>query len=412
MRPIVAIGGVCVLLVLLVMMGSRGGYSEPQGMPSSSRKSKVSVAERCTKEEDARVRAERMADSLQELVDEGRDKVKELRAQLAEAKARAEKAEREVKEAKAGGGKSRAGRSTVDVTEAKSRTRIRGQQKSSIQQAFDTAHSALGYENPLFDPASGGMKFAPLWAKMAEDLIDYRVDEARKLWHTVSEAHWEETDAHDAPLPRCTNGIMFPHLDSSFLFMFLRHFKPARVIEVGAGESTTCASKAFTLNREDDPKTEYEHVVIEPYRTDEVVGDGVDNVTIVNQLVQQVDLKLFDTLEAGDLLFLDNSHVIQIYGDVLHEVLLLLPRLKPGVFVHFHDMFLPYDYPASWVRNGRQYTEQWLVLAFLYGNPDWEVIWPARIMMEDHPDVFEDQTKEGPRKLLVNGGSLYLRKIR
>jgi hypothetical protein len=76
--------------------------------------------------------------------------------------------------------------------------------------------------------------------------------------------------------------------------------------------------------------------------------------------------RLLPFARAGDLLFLDNSHVIRPYGDVLLELLWVLPRLKPGVLVHVHDIFLPYEYPADWMLGElRPYTEQYLLAAFL-----------------------------------------------
>ncbi len=77
-----------------------------------------------------------------------------------------------------------------------------------------------------------------------------------------------------------------------------------------------------------------------------------------------------------------SSHVSQPYGDTLFELLWILPRLKSGVIVHVHDIFLPYDYPEVWTNldQARQYTEQWVLAAFLYKNQDWKVLWPTYYM--------------------------------
>jgi hypothetical protein len=90
--------------------------------------------------------------------------------------------------------------------------------------------------------------------------------------------------------------------------------------------------------------------------------------------VERVPLDTFDALEANDILFIDSSHAVKFGGDVCREFLEILPRLKPGVWVHVHDIFFPQDYPASWLINRRlAFNEQYLLEAFLAFNPAFAV---------------------------------------
>lgn len=89
---------------------------------------------------------------------------------------------------------------------------------------------------------------------------------------------------------------------------------------------------------------------------------------VIRQPLEDVDGKLFDELESGDMLFIDNSHRVFQNSDVTVFFLEILPRLKPGITVHIHDIFLPFDYPPSWY--DRHYSEQYLLAAFLLANYD------------------------------------------
>merc|ERR1719375_529891 len=103
---------------------------------------------------------------------------------------------------------------------------------------------------------------------------------------------------------------------------------------------------------------------------------------VIEQEMQEVDFRHFDVLEDGDVLFIDSSHVVMPYGDTLTELLTVLPRLNRGVYVHIHDVFLPYDYIPNWGNKNHIYTEQWLLSLMLWGATprEWEVIWAANMM--------------------------------
>ena len=86
---------------------------------------------------------------------------------------------------------------------------------------------------------------------------------------------------------------------------------------------------------------------------------------IIPKRVQELELPRFDELRAGDILFVDSSHVSKVGSDVNHIVFEILPRLSHGVFVHFHDIFYPFEYPTKWIEEGRFWNEDYIMRAFL-----------------------------------------------
>lgn len=160
--------------------------------------------------------------------------------------------------------------------------------------------------------------------------------------------------------------------DAEFLYSMIRRFKPQRVFEVGSGNSTLIARLAMARNRSDDPTYGCHHLCIEPYNQPWLEEIGAE---VLRSRVELCDLTLFDQLDSGDILFIDSSHVIRPQGDVLYEVLEVLGRLKPGVFIHIHDIFTPRDYIEKWVLEDQKlWNEQYLVEAFLAYNSEFKIV--------------------------------------
>lgn len=169
--------------------------------------------------------------------------------------------------------------------------------------------------------------------------------------------------------------------DAELLYSMIRHFKPRRLYEIGSGHSTLMARIAL-LRNEETGAMPCEHVCVEPYEQPWLEEVGV---RVLRARVEDVNPSLFDRLEAGDILFIDSSHVIRPQGDVVHEYLFLLGRLKPGVIVHVHDIFTPRDYLESWVvKERRLWDEQYLLEAFLSFNKEFEVMCAANWLWHRH----------------------------
>src|SRR5262249_7412214 len=101
---------------------------------------------------------------------------------------------------------------------------------------------------------------------------------------------------------------------------------------------------------------------------------------------QDVPDETFRQLRAGDLLFVDTSHVVKVGSDVTRIVLEVLPLLRPGVIVHFHDIFLPYPYSRGHLEDAHCWSEQYLLQAFLLGNEAWEVLIGAQAVARSRPE--------------------------
>jgi hypothetical protein len=241
------------------------------------------------------------------------------------------------------------------------------------------------YYEPLFD---AGRLRKPLEEERALPGIDW--NEAEQLALLGSFAHAQEL----ADVPEHAEGMVF-HWgndafrsgDAEYLYQFLRARKPAQVIEVGGGYSTLLIEKALARNRAEQPGGKFRHVCIEPYEMPWLESSGAE---IIRERVEQAPRALYGALGAGDLLFIDSSHMIRPQGDVLFEILELLPSLAPGVIVHFHDIFSPRDYPRQWLeKEVRFWNEQYLLEAFLSSSRDWKVIGALNLLRHRHYAALE-----------------------
>lgn len=192
------------------------------------------------------------------------------------------------------------------------------------------------------------------------------------------------------PYQYYVNNRGFESVDGEIYYCMIRNFKPKRIIEVGAGNSTYLSAQALLKNQE-----EYgivaDLIAIEPYPND-ILKKGFSGLTkLIEGTVQNVDLSEFKKLKENDILFIDSSHVLKIGNDVQYEYLEILPRLNGGVIVHTHDIFLPAEYPKAWVLKDHLFwTEQYLLQAFLSFNSMFEILWGGSYMHLRHPEKLEE----------------------
>ena len=194
--------------------------------------------------------------------------------------------------------------------------------------------------------------------------------------------------------------------DASMLQAMLRHLRPKRYLEVGSGWSTALALD--TSERFLDGTVSV--TAIEPYPA--VLRDRLrpgDRVDVIEAPVQSVPLERFEALEANDVLFIDSSHVLKAASDVHFLTTAVLPVLAPGVVVHLHDMFWPFEYLRHWIEQGRAWNECYLVHAFLLYNDAFEVVLFNHFLAQCRPEVIE---AELPAMAENPGGALWLRRWR
>jgi len=203
---------------------------------------------------------------------------------------------------------------------------------------------------------------------------------------------------------------VFNPADGLALHFFMRQFKPKRIVEVGSGFS----SAVMLDTRDKFLKGEVQLDFIEPY-PDRLLAlltdDDVKAGYLHQQFVQQVDVSIFDNLQAGDLLFIDSSHVSKPASDLNYLLFNVLPRLAPGCYIHFHDIHWPFEYPRDWVMGWDYFgwNEIYLLKAFLMHNADYEVVFHPSYL--SHWLRKDSQAPDCVFKQTV-GGSIYIRKIR
>lgn len=203
-----------------------------------------------------------------------------------------------------------------------------------------------------------------------------------------------------------TNNSFFRFGDAQALFALAGIFRPARVIEVGCGYSTAC-----WLDSTDRLGLSTSLVCVEPYpdRLEQLLSpqELTERVQLLRCPVQDVSLEYFETLQENDVLFIDSTHVAKAGSDVIYLLFQVLPRLRPGVLVHFHDIFWPFEYPKDWLLEGRSWNEAYLLRAFLTFNSAFEIVRFNSFLASELPDVFAGQDR---RFLTDHGASIWLRK--
>jgi hypothetical protein len=196
------------------------------------------------------------------------------------------------------------------------------------------------------------------------------------------------------------------HADAEFLYSIIRHYKPRRVIEIGCGYSTLMAVEAERKNVVENSGEPCTHLCIEPYEMPWLEKLGVE---VMRSKVEDLPVSIFSRLEAGDILFIDSSHIIRPQGDVLFEFLEILPTLKPGVLIHVHDVFSPRDYLKEWVMNRHcHWNEQYLLEAFLSFNDQFRVIGAVNLLKKEHGKALEEKCPMTARRPDEEPGSFWM----
>jgi len=178
---------------------------------------------------------------------------------------------------------------------------------------------------------------------------------------------------------------LFEQGDGECYYSMIRHFKPRRIIEIGAGYSILMAQLAIKKNEAEVPGYRCNHRCVEPY---ENAWLSKTDVEVIRTPVESLPSGWMNDLGEGDFLFIDSSHVIRPQGDVLHLYLEVLGQLKPGVVIHIHDIFTPRNYPKQWVINDRRlWDEQYLLEAFLCFNKEFKIICALNWLWHNHRDT-------------------------
>ena len=199
----------------------------------------------------------------------------------------------------------------------------------------------------------------------------------------------------------------YSYADAIFLHGMTRHAQPQRVVEVGSGWSSCVildTNERFFDNR-------IATTFVEPFPQllhSLVTEADQKRIRVLPQRLQDVPLEEFTRLQAGDILFIDSTHVSKVFSDVNVLFFEVLPRLQPGVFVHFHDIFYPFEYPKSWILQGRAWNEVYVLRAFLQFNTGFRVVLMNTFLEHFHRSYFE---RRMPLCLKNPGGSIWLQRV-
>jgi hypothetical protein len=216
------------------------------------------------------------------------------------------------------------------------------------------------------------------WTQPSE-LVGLKIDlpEMKNYWSQACATFREEFDGLPgyAALMKESYGEGYTPLDAMTLYFLLREKRPRRYLEVGAGLSTYYAVCSARRNLAEGQPMDV--TSIEPYPHERL--KTIDGIHLIEKDVQEVDCALFETLAAGDVLFIDSTHALKLDGDVAYLFLEILPRLSRGVIVHIHDIPFPYNCPFppdTWVFDRKWpvfWTEAMLLQAFLCFNSDFQI---------------------------------------
>ena len=198
----------------------------------------------------------------------------------------------------------------------------------------------------------------------------------------------------------------YSYLDGIFLHSMIRHFKPARIIEVGSGY-TTCL---ILDTKEMFLEGQLELTCIEPYPdllASLLRQDDLQTIQLLAKDLQEVDVAVFSSLQKNDILLIDSTHVARVGSDVNFAFFEMLPRLTSGVLIHFHDVFYPFEYPMDWIYENRGWSELYVLRAFLQFNSDFEITLFSSYLMNFHQDLISALM---PLSLKNAGGNIWLRR--
>lgn len=246
-------------------------------------------------------------------------------------------------------------------------------------------------------PDLGDITSRNIWASVrplpgavnASDLIDEYVNVTSNY---ANECRWpiRQTGSNGKSRFFVDNGT-FTFGCASALHCYVRHLKPRRIIEIGSGNSSKVINEALSLNVRDGAK-KAAYVIVDPYCG--FAGDDLDFCTdIIKDRVESLPLSFFSSLSANDILFIDSSHASKAGSDVNFLILEVLPTLPKNVYIHFHDIPMPFEYNRKYFTESDFrvfWNESYLLEAFLKFNSQFEIVMPMAFLQAFHMSILLD----------------------
>ncbi|MDB6023342.1 MAG: hypothetical protein JWQ04_3199 [Pedosphaera sp.] len=218
-------------------------------------------------------------------------------------------------------------------------------------------------------------------------------------------------ELHSLPRTKSENATFwfdnggYGDFDAITLYAMVRHLKPKRIIEIGSGFSSRLITFAALKNAAEGFKPEC--MFIEPFPSPALLSFQLSGPLVVKK-AQEIPLSEFSNLQSGDILFIDSSHVMKAQSDLCYIFQQILPRVSKGGYLHFHDIFTPYDYPAEWIlKHKRSWNEQYVIETLLANGSNFQTILPVHGLWRDHLDKLKELLPSGH----ICSVALWLRKI-
>lgn len=240
--------------------------------------------------------------------------------------------------------------------------------------------------------------------------ISLRISEQKQFLETIAELYSEFDWSEEQRASRrfYLGQGYYKEADSLALYTVLRTYRPRRVIEVGSG--FTSALLLDVSDQHLEGETRFTFIDPHPERLDSILRPADASVTtILRRKVQGVSEDVFRVLQSNDILFIDSSHVSKAGSDLNYLMFNVIPILQPGVLIHFHDIYWPFEYPAAWLQQGHAWNECYLIRAFLLFNADYEVVFWTPFAAKRWPQFVAEKM---PLYLKNTGASLWLRRTR
>jgi len=199
------------------------------------------------------------------------------------------------------------------------------------------------------------------------------------------------------------NGF-YSYGDATILYCFMRYLQPKKIIEVGSGYSS-----AAMLDVSDiffDSSIEFTFIEPFPERLKALLRQSENNL-LVEKFVQDVSISEYSKLQANDILFIDSSHISKTGSDLNHILFNILPVLSAGVYIHFHDIAWPFEYPKKWIYEGRCWNEAYILRALLSNSNQYSIQYFNDYIVRQHIQTLEQHL---PICLKNGGASLWLKK--
>jgi hypothetical protein len=189
--------------------------------------------------------------------------------------------------------------------------------------------------------------------------------------------------------------------DAEILYAMIQVQRPSHIVEIGCGHSTKIIRQAIR-----DGEIDCEHVAIDPQPRQEI-SRLVE--VMIQQPIEYADAESrVEKLGYGDILFIDTSHELKPANDVAYIYGKLIDKVRAGIIVHIHDIFIPYEYPRAWVMDvGLKWGEQYIVQMMLMNSANWEVLWPGYFLQR----TLSDFNTHFPHRAGGMAQSLWLRKL-